>query len=118
MLRKNATEPSEAHLDRLGTVIGRCGARHVLVLTVPGDLPERRLDDLLPSAVVEHQEVDRLGEVPARAAPAVGLLAGREPPQVESRWIAVVDLAPEVIALPEPVEPPVEVAEHGERHGP
>ena len=43
-------------------------------------------------------------------------LIKRQTPQVQSLWIAVVDVAPEMIVLAKAVEAPIEVAEDHERH--
>ena len=79
-------------------------------------MPKRGLLDPLPSAVVEHQEIDGLRVVAARAAPAVALLLERQPPKIEPDRIAIVDRPPEMVVLAEAVEGAVEVAPDPERH--
>ena len=51
-----------------------------------------------------------------KARVALGLAIERQTAQVQSLWIAVVDVAPEVIIRAKTVEAPIEVAEDHERH--
>jgi hypothetical protein len=93
-------------------MIRRCPAHQVLILCVVGDLLERRLIRLLPSPVIEHQEVDRLWE----GGVTFGLAIERQAPKVESRRVAVVDLTPEMVVFAEAIEAPIEVSKDHEWH--
>ena len=93
-------------------MIRRCPAHQVLILCVVGYLLERRLIRHLPSPVIEHQEIDRLWE----GGVTFGLAIERQTPKIESRRVAVVNLAPEMVVLAKAIDAPIEVAEDHERH--